>query len=252
MKQLIIIPIILLLLTGQAYAVNSNYADQWKKGISFYQQKQYDSAVAYFEQIAELKPYNAVVYYNLGNAYYRLNKTGPAILNYERALRIDPDNKTIKDNLLVAQARISNKIQAGGEIFFINWWRILTKPGNANLLAILALVLFTILTVLITFKRVSKPGSYKVPIQVNVFLTFLFICILIIAYCSAANGLDNTSAVIMEKDAPLMNSELKGKPILLVPEGTIVHIKSEKGSWAEISLPDGRSGWLLHTELQKI
>ena len=251
MKQLTLLSIIVLLAI-QSYAGGNNYAAQWEKGNSFYRQKQYDSAVACFEQIAALKPYNTEVYYNLGNAYFRLNKTGPAVLNYERALRADPDNKAAKDNLLVTQSRISNRIQAGGDVFFIRWWQALTRPGKANAWAIMALVSFTLLIVLIIFKRITKPGTYTLPVQVNGLLALLFVCCFLFAYCAAANARDNSGAVVMEKDAPLMNGELKGKPILLVPEGTTVHIKNEKGSWAEVSLPDGRSGWLQMSVLARI
>ena len=48
----------------------------WEAGNRFYSQKQYDSAAFYFEKIAALKPDDAAVYYNLGNTYYRLNRTG--------------------------------------------------------------------------------------------------------------------------------------------------------------------------------
>ena len=152
----------------------------------------------------------------------------------------------------MTQSRISNRILAGGDVFFIRWWQALTRPGKANAWAIMALVSFTLLIVLIIFKRITKRGTYTLPVQVNGLLALLFVCCFLFAYCAAANARDNSSAVVMEKDAPLMNGELKGKPILLVPEGTTVRIKNEKGSWAEVSLPDGRSGWLQMSVLTRI
>ena len=75
-------------------------------------------------------------------------------------------------------------------------------------------------------------------------LAFVF-CILIILSISAANNsAADSAAVIMMNDAPLMNSELKGKPLLLIPEGTTVSIRTEREGWMEISLPDGRAGWI--------
>ncbi len=122
----------ILLLTVINFTAAGNYNDQWQKGTSFYSQKQYDSAAFYFEQIAAGKPLNAEVYYNLGNAYYRLNKIPLSVLNYERALRINPDHKEAKDNLILAQNRISNHIPNAGDIFFITWWQSLTQAGQVN------------------------------------------------------------------------------------------------------------------------
>ncbi len=62
----------------------------------------------------------------------------------------------------------------------------------------------------------------------------------------------HTGAVVMQADAPLMNNEQRGKPIALIPEGTSVKIKAEKGAWVEVSLPDGRTGWLDQSVITKI
>jgi hypothetical protein len=56
----------------------------------------------------------------------------------------------------------------------------------------------------------------------------------------------------MVGDAPLMNAEQKGKPLALIPEATTVQIKSERGSWLEVALPDGRTGWLQQSVIEKI
>src|ERR1700679_3139368 len=110
MKKSYLILVIILLSCFRSMAVES-YNVQWQKGTTFYAQKQYDSAAIYFEQIAALKPQNAEVYYNLGNTYYRLNKIAPAVLNYQRALQINPDYKDAKDNLALTETRISNHVQ---------------------------------------------------------------------------------------------------------------------------------------------
>jgi Tetratricopeptide repeat len=247
-----IIAIALLLCSWHTYAAGNSSQMLWQKGTSFYQQKQYDSAAADLEQVAATSPYNAAVYYDLGNAYYRLNKIGPAVLNYERALRIDPSFQAAKDNLLLTQNRISNRIQAGTDIFFIRWWNSMTAPGKANIWSVIALCLFVIVIVLMAAKRLSNPGTYKLPVQVNGVLLFIFLCILILAFCASRNSMQNDTAVVMENDAPLMNADMKGKPILLVPEGTTITVKQESNNRAEVTLPDGRTGWLQTTDFRKV
>jgi tetratricopeptide (TPR) repeat protein len=249
MKKLLSVISILVFFTLQSSAIDYNRL--WKQGNAFYEQRQYDSAAYYFEQIAVLKPQNAEVYYNLGNTYYRLNKIAPAVLNYERALRINPGYKEAKDNLALAQGRISNHIAPVSDIFFVRWWESLTAPDMVTAWAVFALVAFIVIIAIAFAKRFQRAGS-GIPVQVQGILGLVCFCFLILAFSSARSVTDQDKAVVMENDAPLMSAEQKGKPLMLVPEGTTVKILNEKGMWVEVSLPDGRSGWLQQDVLDKI
>jgi tetratricopeptide (TPR) repeat protein len=228
-----------------------NYSAQWQKGTSCYEQAKYDSAAWYFEEIAALKPKNVEVYYNLGNTYYRLNKVALAVLNYQRALQIEPGYKEAKDNLLLTESRISNRIQPTGDIFFIDWWQNMTHPRKASAWAIAAIITFTLIIVCLAVRRFVKSGD-KLPMQLPGILGFICICFLVLAFAAAQRTDQATAAVVMQNDAPLMNNEQKGKPLALVPEGTTVKIVGEKGTWTEVTLPDGRTGWLPQNLLTKI
>ena len=232
-------------------SASGDHNDQWKKGNVLYEQKQYDSAAHYFEQIATLKPENAEVYYNLGNTYYRLNNIGLSILNYERALRINPEYKEAKDNLLLAQSRINNHIAFTGDIFFISWWQSATRPDKATAWAVAALITFVIIILLLIVRNFQKSGN-RLPVQLPGVLGFVCVCLLVFAFAAASHTMQHAGAVVMQNDAPLMNNDLKGKPLALIPEGTTVKINEEKAEWVEVSLPDGRIGWLQQGLISKI
>ena len=70
-----------------------------------YLNQQYDTAIQQYEQVLSEGP-NSTVYYNLGNAYYQSGDTVMAILNYERALFLDPFNEDAKFNLNICQNRL--------------------------------------------------------------------------------------------------------------------------------------------------
>lgn len=224
-------------------SATTNFDAVWKKGNDAYAAKQYDSAAYYFGQIAAQKPENSEVYYNLGNAYYRLNRIGPAILNYERALKQSPDFKPAADNLTLAKARIVNPVTTVKDIFFISWWDNVTRPDRAAIWAIFALLSFSLIFVLAIARRIV-PATRVIPVQVQGILAFLCVCFLVPAISSAKKAANPAMAVVMDNDIPLMNGTLKGKPIAYIPEGTTVRINSENNGWVEITLPDGRSGWM--------
>ncbi len=248
-----VILIIIALFTGViSLFAKGDFSVQWEKGNNFYQQKQYDSASWYFELIAAGKPQNKELYYNLGNTYYRLNKIGKAVLNYERALRVEPDFKEAKDNLILTQGRISNHIPYVPDIFFIKWWQSVTMPQKSVIWAFLSALIFIIIIILAIYNRFKRSSGKTIPVQLQGFLGFLCICFLIPAFWSAKNSELHNNAVVMENDSPFMNPELKGKPLALIPEGTTVKIIGGKDNWLEIRLPDGRTGWMRQTLVEKI
>lgn len=224
----------------------------WQQANRAYKQKQYDSAVFYYEQLAIQKPQNSDIYYNLANAYYRLNEVAPAVLNYERALKIAPEHKQAKENLMLAQERISNRIHSTEPIFFISWWKSITRPGLATLWSVSAFIFFTLFILGIYLKRYSASFSSRIPAQINGALLFIFIILFVLGISSAKNSASDSEAVVMQKDTPLMNNDLKGKPLLLIPEGTTVTIRSDRDGWLEVSLPDGRAGWVRQDQLSRI
>ncbi|MDL2230631.1 tetratricopeptide repeat protein, partial [Alistipes sp. OttesenSCG-928-L06] len=63
------------------------------------------------------------MYYNMGNAYYKDNQIGKAILYYNKALRLDPGNDDIKHNLTVANTYVRDRIESVPEFFLKTWAR---------------------------------------------------------------------------------------------------------------------------------
>jgi hypothetical protein len=100
--------------------------------------------------------------------------------------------------------------------------------------------------------RTRKKGVTAIPSQLMGVLVFVWLCILALAWFSGRNAADSHKAVVMVHDAPLMNADLKGKPISLIPEGTTIRINATRGEYIEATLPDGRKGWVEVSLIDKI
>src|SRR3982750_4886441 len=77
--------------------------DQFARANQAYAEARYDEAAAGYQELVRSGNWNATVFYNLGNAQYRLGNFGQAILNYERALALDPRHPEADANLRLAQ-----------------------------------------------------------------------------------------------------------------------------------------------------
>jgi tetratricopeptide (TPR) repeat protein len=241
--------LLLILSTLESFALSTE--QQWQAANTFYHQKQYDSAATHYELLARSKPQNASLYFNLGNTYYKLNNIGLAVLNYERALRIDEGYKEAKENLALSHARTSNNISGSQEIFFVSWWHNISSPNNHSMWAMLSLLSFLV-GILLFIVRKYFAYSLKFGSQVNGFIFFACVLFMVPAYSSAQQFSNSDEAIVLVKDAPLMNAELKNKAASLLPEGTKVTVLTEKGSMTEIRLADGRQGWIDNKLISKI
>ena len=76
------------------------------QGNSFYQEERYSEAVKAYEQLVAMGVKSGPLYYNLGNAYFRIGTKGKAILNYERALQLLPRDADVKSNLDYARSLV--------------------------------------------------------------------------------------------------------------------------------------------------
>jgi tetratricopeptide (TPR) repeat protein len=228
----------------------ASISDLWQQGNQYYQQKKYDSAIICFEQVRELRARDARVYYNLGNAYYRMNNIGMAVLNYQRALRIDPGYKEAADNLLVAEGRISNHIQKGQDLFFVRWWDAMTHPSKANGLAVAGLIFFLLLLGAILLRRYRE--QHWIRPQLIGGVVVLWCVFILLAFIAAGKGRLRDHAVVLTADAPMVHAPQQTQAQSYIPEGTTVKILGEKAGFAEIRLPDGRSGWMSKEYLEEI
>ena len=107
-----------------------------------YQENDFKGAIEKYEAILEGGQESADVYYNLGNSYYKNKDIAKAVLNYERALLLQPENGDIRANLKIANAKTIDKITPIPEIFFITWIKSLINSLNIDTWAKLGIISF--------------------------------------------------------------------------------------------------------------
>lgn len=90
-----------------------------KRKDSAYIKEDYTAAIQIYEALLK-NGEAAEVYYNLGNSYYKIGEIAKAVLNYERALLLQPGNSDIRANLEVARAKTIDKVEAIPEIFLFH------------------------------------------------------------------------------------------------------------------------------------
>ncbi|MBO4772820.1 MAG: tetratricopeptide repeat protein, partial [Bacteroidales bacterium] len=110
MKRLIII-ILAIFTCIQCSAQNQDADALFQKANDAYIAKDYKLAADLYEQILAQDLTAPELYYNLGNAYYKQNKYTLAILNYERALKLDDEFEDAKNNLKLVNLSLEDNLK---------------------------------------------------------------------------------------------------------------------------------------------
>ncbi|MDE6348001.1 MAG: tetratricopeptide repeat protein, partial [Bacteroides sp.] len=130
------------------------------EGDSAYIRNDYASAIQIYENLLK-KGEAAEVYYNLGNSYYKADDIARAILNYERALLLEPGNADIRANLEIARSKTIDKIVPVPEIFFVSWTKSLINCLSIDAWAKWGIVFFILLLVSFSLFFFSKQIRVK-------------------------------------------------------------------------------------------
>jgi tetratricopeptide (TPR) repeat protein len=118
---------------------------------SAYVKGDYKAAIEIYESLAANNGESADVYYNLGNAYYKSENIAKAVLNYERALLLNPDDEDIRFNLELARSKTVDKVAPEYKFFLMDWLESIINLLSIAAWSILAVVSFvvTLLTLLL-------------------------------------------------------------------------------------------------------
>lgn len=226
----------------------------FEKGNRLYAKAQYQQAVQTYQQVLNDGYSSAAVYFNTGNAYYKLDDMAPAILYYEKARKLAPNDKDINVNIQLANLKISDKIEPQPDFFVARWWHnfILVLPAG-TLSAISGLFFLTgfLLLVAYLFLRVlilKKTCFYTGIIVIFIGLVGIFMANRQVAYFNTHHQAIIFSNAVTVKGSPDVNA----KPLFVIHEGTKVDINQKNGNWIAIELPNGNSGWITLDNVKEI
>lgn len=218
----------------------------WDQASTAYINNDFHRAIKSYEQLLTQGLSSAKLYYNLGNAYFKDNQLGRAILCYRRALRLAPGNDDIRYNLSVAEARTKDTIEQIPEFFLSEWLRAVRHTMSCTAWSLLSLGMLTIALVSVLLFLLAQQLTWrKVGFYGALATGLLFVITTIFAAGERREMLDRTQAVVLSNSAAVKSSPDKSSADLFVlHEGTLVRITDQLDDWYEISIADGKKGWL--------
>jgi len=248
MKKLMIL--LLLVLT----TISISAQTEIEQANNAYSESDFLKASELYEKITAENGESVEVYYNLGNSYYRLNKIALSILNYERALILDPGNKDVRFNLEIAKLKTVDKIEPIGEFFLTQWFENIQNSYSTNQWSAVAIFCFLlVIACLFLFFFSRKIILKKIGFFCGIaFLVFSFSAN-IFAFGQKKKLTHRNTAIIFAPTTTIKSSpDNSGTDLFILHEGTKVEVKNKLGNWNEIETADGNVGWIQNSEIEII
>lgn len=221
----------------------ANEQERFAKANKAYSEQQFDHALETYTQLIDEGWQSSVIYFNTANCYYRLNSIGKAILYYEKAKVLAPEDKDILANLKLAEAQ---KIDAFEVVPIPAFTRIfqslLSSFSNSMWLTIGLSLIFLSATVLTLFLLSKNKSTLRFGLYITfgaVGLVFLFL-----GNVKLNQEENNTFAVLTIANAYVKSEPNTGEDLFIVHEGTKAQIEEIFNEWVKARFPDGKTGWL--------
>lgn len=211
-----------------------------------YQAGNYAEALRQYKALQAQGYQSEALYYNLGNSYFRLDSLGKAVLYYERALLLDPDDADLQHNLSVARQKLADEIDALPDFFLMEWWRQASLSLPKNGWSALAVIFLWLGMSGLVFWILGKARKLK-KIGFVVGIIFLAFSGLFFALANSRVQLEENSrrAIIIRREVALRSApDEVSESLRLLHEGTTIRLLDQIGNWYKIELLDGNQGWL--------
>ena len=226
----------------------------WEQGNQAYIDGDFSKAVELSSQIVARGYYSARLYYNMGNAFFKLVELGEAILYYNRALLLSPSMEDAAHNLEIAEAQTKDKIAVVPKFFLNRWLQTIQRTLSCTAWSVMSLLCLAVaLALLLLFLLGSALSVRKVGFYGTVVALLLFVTTLSFAIAERNDILNREQAIVMSSAISVKSSpDRAATDLFVIHEGTKVTISSQVEGWAEVTIADGKKGWTELSHLERI
>lgn len=224
-------------------------------GNKSYNDGNYQEAIESYERILNGDVHSSDIYFNLANAYYKLNRIAPSIYYYEKALKLSPKSKDIKGNLRYAQNMTIDDIEVIPVIGLSKIRKNIVNTFSFDTWAIFSVGLIMVFAILFLGYYFSSATTKKrFAFIVSSSAIILAMICLFFAYQKFQHQQKDKPAIVFAKETDVKTDpNLRSEVAFTLHEGTKVQVlESYDDNWTKIKLSDGKTGWIPSSDIKKL
>jgi tetratricopeptide (TPR) repeat protein len=226
----------------------------FEEGNTAYNNGDFFKAVTLYEQTLLTGKHSASLYFNLGNAYYRLNKVAESIYNYEKARQLDPENEDFKVNSAFAQNMTIDAIEPLPESQLSQVQNSLYAIASASIWSKIVVLFVWLFAIFFSIYLLNKTIKLKrLFFVLSLFSLVLFLSSFTIKFFANAEQENKKYAIIFSNEINIWSEpNLRAEIQFTLHEGTKVELLDSLDEWEKIRIANGSEGWIKNASLKSL
>jgi len=239
--------------TARAAASTAAAERQFADANAAYEARRYDDAAAAYEKVLGAGLADPRVFYNLGNTQYRQGRLGLAILAWERAVRLDPADEDLRANLELARGQIRDRVGEPDLQYPIRVVKETLESIPAGTIAVVFLALYLLAAGGFGLAIVARDWfRRRLLIYAAAAMTLAALCAGTALLYRARQDSAPLAIVLVDKIDVRSGPGEENTILFTVHEGTRVDLRSRLDLWVQVGLPNGLTGWVPATSVEKV
>lgn len=207
-----------------------------------YRQGEFRGALTSYEKAIDEGFVSGALYFNMGNAYFRLDEMGQAIRYFEKAAEIMPRSAELEHNLQLVRSQAVDQFSRLPDPFWKSGWRFVVGLfGPTGLFAVGLIFYFTAVVVLALRIRSGQTPWRRRILSVSVALAIVFVGA---GFSASVEHQSASRAVVLIDEVTLLEAPEGARSDLNIHEGLVVDVVRSRDGWVEVRLPNGAKGWV--------
>lgn len=212
----------------------------------FYNQSQFREAAEIYERAIASGVENGHLYYNLGNAYFRMGNLPKAILDYAKAQNLLPRDEDVEANLKYAIRQTADQLDGRKphvleSILF--WVHDLNFSEHRMALFWTNLAFWIVMAVRLRHQTSATQSAR------NILLAFLILALVSTGFRWYQETHQSIGVILPQQTDVHSGWNTTTAVLFQLHQGTLVSISQEKEKSYKIELSDGKKGWALKSNI---
>lgn len=199
--------------------------------------------------------HSSELYFNLGNAYYKLDSLAQSIYYYEKGLKYFPNDSSLTQNLEYLNNLTIDDIESLPEDIISMQFNYLLNYFSFNNWSLITIITAILSCFIFLLYFLSKSSKYKRTYFTIFILSFMLTSSLLFVNFKIYNIQTTIEFGIVYNDVIEVNFEPNEKSEVLfeIHEGTKVEIiENFDTDWLKIKLSNGQTGWVIKNQIKII
>ncbi len=243
---------IVFILSGVLFCGAESVDEVFFRANKHYDDGNFQEAAKLYEQLISQGVISGNMYYNLGNAYYKMGKKGKALLNYERAKKFIPNNEDLFANMSFIKSTLDVEQPKQTYPVFQKIWRSIRNAVSIRTWFVISVILFFSVCFLLGIGFINYQFRRRSH-MISGILAVLFVVSLMLFIDGFNAGKHFKTGVVISPEADVRYSpSYSGVVAFKLVEGMKARIIRKQGPWTLIRLNKEKSGWIESESIEAV